>query len=86
MHGMLLLALAVVYLLLPVSELDHRDPFVMLLIMPYLLAIGTQAQHKDLLLPPFLIVWVGLLAGLGFSLNLQFFILFIVLEFYLIKS
>ncbi len=85
MHGMLLLTLAVVYLLLPVSELGQRDPFVMVLIMPYLLAIGTQAQHKDLTLSPFLMAWVGLLARLGFSLNLQFFILFIMLEFYLIQ-
>ncbi len=75
------LSIALVFILLPAYELGQRDPFLITLIMPYLLATSVRAKNSKLSRP--FALWIGFLAGLGFSLNLQFLILFFFLEIYL---
>ncbi len=80
-HGVLICAIAVVFTILPIYEFGQRDPFVLLLLTPYILSVALRAKGNHL--SKSLSLWIGFLAGLGFSLNLEFLFLFFLLEIYL---
>lgn len=81
-HGIFILSLAMIYVIFPAYEFGQRDPFILLLIVPYFLSVATQAKQQKV--GTYLSIWVGILAGLGISFNLQFLIIFIALEIFLI--
>lgn len=81
-HGTFVLSLAVIYVIFPAYEFGQRDPFILLLIIPYFLSVAARATEQQS--GACLATWVGILAGLGFSFNLQFLIIFIALEIFLI--
>jgi len=83
-HGAFLLSLAIIFTLFPAYEFGQRDPFILLLVAPYFLNIVCCSVRKKI--HSNLCIGIGILAGLGFSFNLQFLLIFIALEIYLITK
>lgn len=82
--GTFLVALATIFLIVPGYQLGQRDCLLLVLMMPYLLAITLQLQghaiHTKL-------AWIiGLLAALGLGIKPYFLIIFILIECYFLYS
>lgn len=77
----LLIAISICFFLLPTYEFGQREHLFLLLTMPYFLQITYFAENKNT--PWHLSTWVGLLAGIGFLMNIEYIVLFLVLELYL---
>jgi hypothetical protein len=77
-----IVALAFIFLLLPAYEFGQREHLSLMLIVPYILLAGircdSSAPHW------FLVIIVGLLAGIGFNIKPYFLINWAVIECYLL--
>ncbi len=78
----LIITLAFILLIMPADEFGQRDHLVLIFIFPYLINIINYEPRKkkhsigDLL--------IGLLAGIGITINIEYFFLIIALESYLV--
>lgn len=78
------LALILAFLMLPVYEFGQREHLMIILIMPYLLAVVYQLQGNKLNF--WIAVVIGLLAGLGFAIKPFFLAVLVIVEMYYIYS
>lgn len=77
-----ILALELVFLILPLHELGQRDHLMLVLTMPYLLAFACRLQGRSLPLFKGGAILVGLMAALGYGLKPHFLLIPTLLEWY----
>lgn len=82
LQAALLIAISVCFFLLPTYEFGHREHLFLLLTIPYFLRVAALAENKNI--SWYHSTWIGLLAGIGFLLNIEYIILFLAVELYLI--
>lgn len=82
--GTFLAVLASIFLIVPGYQFGQRDCLLLVLMMPYLLAIALQLQGRPI--PTKLAGIIGLLAALGLAIKPYFLIIFIVIESYFLYS
>lgn len=72
--------LATGYLILPTYEFGNRDHLLLVLVMPYILAVVSRLEGMTL--PRYFAVGTGVLAGIGFAIKPQFLVTFALIELY----
>lgn len=81
MHGWFMLAMAVTFFILPTYEFCQQKHIILLLITPYLISMAYRAMgHK---VPWLLASMIGVMAGIGFVVNMELFLILIACEVYL---
>lgn len=78
--ALLLLALTVIYLVLPYGDFGQREHLVVLLVMPYLLLVACRLKNKAI--PVGLAVLMGVLGFAGFVVKPHFMLTFLFVEFF----
>ncbi len=74
------LTLLLIFLIFPMYDFGQREHFLLILMLPYLLLVSCRLQ--GLVIKTRLAVLIGLLAGLGFALKPQFYLLPMIVELY----
>lgn len=72
---------ALILLFLPACFFAEREHFAIILILPYLYASAVRLEHKTL--PRYFALFIGILAGIGFSIKPFFLTTFVFIELYL---
>ncbi|MCK4607926.1 MAG: hypothetical protein KAT71_00430 [Gammaproteobacteria bacterium] len=79
-HGPLLLAITFAFVLMPGMQFGQREHIMIMLVVPYFLLVSLRLTGKSLEI--WQLVFIGILAGIGFALKPYFFIPLALVELY----
>jgi len=77
----ILVAIAFCFFILPAHEFGQREHLFLIFTLPYFFRVAALSEEKSSSLLES--VWIGLLAGIGFLINIEFMLLFSLIEIYL---